>query len=220
VAAGARAFVPDAALAAIAQAHSRDMRDAGEAHHSSPDRLRDAGYRATASGENVARNTSLTGAQAALMASPGHRASIVDARFTHAAVGAVRGAGAWFVTQLFARPVAPLPADPGAAIADRIAGARAARGLPALALRADLTAIAARHAPAIAAGGVDGVTDRVSQDVLPLVMRSVVATYQVGELADIALPDAALDATMTGLGAAAAFDVGTGRVGAVIIVAS
>jgi uncharacterized protein YkwD len=214
VAAGAPAFVPDPALAAIAQAHSRAMRDAGVAQHSSG-----LAGRYRASGENVARNTRLDGAQAALMTSPGHRANIVDARFTHAAVGAVRGHGAWFVTQLFARPVAPLPLDPGAAIADRIAAARAALGLPALALRADLTAIARRHAPVIAAGGVDGVTDRVSAEVLPLAPRTAVATYQVGELDDLALPDAALDGTMTGLGAAAAFDVGTGHVGAVVIVA-
>jgi hypothetical protein len=41
----------------------------------------------------------------------------------------------------------------------------------------------------------------------------------VAELAEIALPDAALDATMTEIGTAAYQDAGTGRVGAVIVVA-
>jgi hypothetical protein len=201
------------------------MRDSGVVDHrsartgESADRLRAARYRATASGENVALDGSLVAAQAALMRSAGHRANIVDARFTHVGIGAVRGARGWFVTQLFARPVAPLPVDAGAAIAARIAVERAARGLPPLANRAELMAIAASHAPAIAAGGVDGLTDRVSDDIRSLVLRAVVSTYQIAELAELALPDAALDAAMTELGAAAAADPDTGRVGAVLVIA-
>jgi uncharacterized protein YkwD len=223
---GAPPLTPDPALAAIARGHSLDMRAGGFFGHRSPttgdvvDRMAAARYRATSSGENLARNDSLAEAQAALMASVGHRANIVDPRFTHVGVAAVRVDGDWLVTQVFARPVEALPADAASRIASRINGERATRGLSPLSVRTELAAIAARHAPAVAASGVSGATDRVSNDIRPLVARAaVVSTHQVGELAEIQLPDAALDGAMTELGAAAVQDVDTGRVGAVVVIA-
>lgn len=52
-------------------------------------------------GENVAMNSSLDGAIRALEASPGHRANLLNARFTHAATGVIKVNGVWWVTQIF-----------------------------------------------------------------------------------------------------------------------
>lgn len=52
-------------------------------------------------GENVAFNASLDGAIRALERSPGHRANLLNPRFTHVAVGAVHVNGLWWVTQVF-----------------------------------------------------------------------------------------------------------------------
>jgi uncharacterized protein YkwD len=223
---GAPPLAPDPALAAIARGHNLDMRDAGFFGHRSPtrgevvDRLAAAGYRAVASGENLARNDSLGEAQVALMRSIGHRANIVEPRFTHVGVSAVRDGNDWLVTQVFARPVEALPSDAAERIVARIGAERAGRGLPPLVVRGALAQVAARHAPAVAATGVAGATDRVSEEIRPLVAHAaVVSTHQVAELGEIALPDAALDATMTEIGTAAYQDGGTGRVGAVIVVA-
>lgn len=52
-------------------------------------------------GENVAYNSTLDGALRALEASPGHRANLLNTKFTHMAVGAVKVNGLWWVTQVF-----------------------------------------------------------------------------------------------------------------------
>jgi len=225
-AAGAPPLDPDAALARIARAHSRDMRDREFFGHQSPttgqlvDRLAVAGYRAVASGENLARNDGVAEAQAALMLSVGHRANIVDHRFTHVGVGVARAGTDWLVTQVFARPVEALPADAAERLTARIATARAGRGLGPLAARGDLGAIALDHARAIAGAGVDGAADRIGAAIRPLIARAAaVSAHQVGELGEIDLPDPALDGAMTELGVGVWQDPASGRIGAVIIVA-
>ncbi|HBP62693.1 MAG TPA: hypothetical protein DD730_00115, partial [Desulfosporosinus sp.] len=42
-------------------------------------------------GENISGNKSVSGSMAALMLSPGHRANILDPRFTHVGVGIAYG---------------------------------------------------------------------------------------------------------------------------------
>lgn len=59
---------------------------------------------ARALGENVAHNNSPEAAHAALMASPPHRANILDPRFTVVGLGAVEGHGSWWITQNFMQP--------------------------------------------------------------------------------------------------------------------
>ena len=80
---------------------------------------------AAVSGENVANNIDLVDAHRRLMASPQHRANILDARFHQLGIGVVQGGdGMWWITEDFLRsrvvqdtndaiaPVASLPAPP------------------------------------------------------------------------------------------------------------
>ena len=118
-------------LTAIAVAHSERMAQAGDIFHSdsfmsaSVKSLLNAGVR----GENVAYNGDIESAHARLMASAGHRANILDARFTVAGIGVVRHPdGRWFITEDFiqalgtARPAAARVAAP--VVARAVASAR------------------------------------------------------------------------------------------------
>jgi uncharacterized protein YkwD len=142
----ARAGVPpvqtSARLEAVALAHSEDMRDAGFVGHTSPstgsasDRVRRAGMRVVLVRENIGRGYSAEGVHRGLMDSPGHRDNIVSAEVTHVGLGVVEvaetGGRAYLVTQVFTR--IPERIEPGAArdeLIERLAKARAARGLPA-----------------------------------------------------------------------------------------
>lgn len=94
-------------ITAIAVAHSQRMAEAGDIFHSDSfmsaavKSLLGAGVR----GENVAYNGDIDAAHARLMASPGHRANILDGRFSVAGFGVVRHAdGRWFITQDFIQP--------------------------------------------------------------------------------------------------------------------
>lgn len=127
---GALAWRDD--VAAIALAHSERMAAAGDIFHS------DTFFGATvknrlnvvARGENVAYNGSIDSAHSRLMASSGHRANIMDSRFSAVGIGVVRHAdGRYFITQNFIQPagaprsVAPRPA---AAAAPRAAAPKPA----------------------------------------------------------------------------------------------
>jgi uncharacterized protein YkwD len=101
-------------VAAVARAHSREMRDTGVVAHVSPmtgsaaDRVRAASIRTPMVLENIARAYGVAEAQAGLMNSPGHRANILSPEATHIGVGIVLGeevAGRreLFVTQVFTR---------------------------------------------------------------------------------------------------------------------
>lgn len=59
-----------------------------------------AGWKAW--GENIAYNVSMSAAQAALEASPGHYANMTNASFTHIGIGIVQLNGYVYVTQVFA----------------------------------------------------------------------------------------------------------------------
>jgi hypothetical protein len=107
----------DDRLAAIAREHSSEMAAADFFGHTSPtrggpdDRLREAGYEAASSGENVARGISLSDLHHGLMRSPGHRANLLGPEFTSVGIGVVVAQGVhggleWVVTQAFARPAA------------------------------------------------------------------------------------------------------------------
>jgi uncharacterized protein YkwD len=106
-AAGCRPLAADSRLAAVAAAHSADMRDRGFFDHvnlaglSPFDRAEAAGVPARA--ENIARGQD--GAAAVMdawMSSPGHRSNILDCGLTRLGVGIADGrSGPWW-TQLFA----------------------------------------------------------------------------------------------------------------------
>lgn len=148
---GALAWRDD--VAAIALAHSERMAAAGDIFHS------DTFFGATvknllnvvARGENVAYNGSIENAHSRLMASSGHRANILDPRFSVVGIGVVRHAdGRYFITQDFIQPagaprsVAPRPA---ATTAPRAAAPKPAAPKPAPAPAAPAT-VATAVAPA------------------------------------------------------------------------
>jgi uncharacterized protein YkwD len=141
---------------AIARAHSYDMLRSGFVGHVSPttgkpsDRVRGAGLPSPVVLENVAKSYSARDAEEGLMASPAHRASILNAAVTHVGVGVVvysapDEAPSYLVTQLFLR-LAP-PADPAraaAAILRRINEWRREKGLRRLDKDRELATLARR----------------------------------------------------------------------------
>jgi len=94
-AAGVAELAPDAELTAIALAHTRDMVAAHFFGHHSPttgrveDRIRRAGILVIKMGENVSQGDSVEAAYGALMASPSHRANMLEPAFTHVGIGVV-----------------------------------------------------------------------------------------------------------------------------------
>lgn len=104
---GCRPLAADPRLAAVAGAHSADMRDRGFFDHvnlaglSPFDRAEAAGVSARA--ENIARGQGDAAAvMASWMGSPGHRSNILDCGLTRLGVGVADGGGGPWWTQLFA----------------------------------------------------------------------------------------------------------------------
>ncbi|MEW1952576.1 CAP domain-containing protein [Terrabacter sp. NPDC080008] len=106
---GCRALVTDARLSRAAQAHSTDMAKRRYFSHTSLDgrtfvqRIRAQGYPGTRLGENIAAGQpSAKAVMDAWMKSPGHRANILNCRFTAIGVGyAVGGPYRYYWTQDF-----------------------------------------------------------------------------------------------------------------------
>lgn len=162
-AAGLGPLSPHPGIAAIAAEHALEMAARGELFHNdayfSTDVRRRLG--AGALGENVARNTDLEDAHRRLMASPGHRANITDARFSLAGFAVVATPdGVLYVTEDFAAP-GPVPAalrPPAAVVARRAAPAAPPPPAPAPEFRLVPAAPALPARPAAAdASGLLGV---------------------------------------------------------------
>lgn len=113
-AAGLSAVQWDDRVAAVARAHSEDMRETGNVAHISPttgsaaDRVRAAGIKTAVVLENVARAYGVGEAHAGLMNSPGHRANMLATAATHVGIGVVLGEEVsgrreMFLTQVFIR---------------------------------------------------------------------------------------------------------------------
>ena len=90
----------------VARIKSEDMRDKRYFSHTSPtygspfQMLRSFGISYRSAGENIARGqTTPAAVVSAWMASPGHRANILNASFTHIGVGYASGGNYW--TQIF-----------------------------------------------------------------------------------------------------------------------
>ena len=105
--AGCGALTADPALAAVARAHSADMRDRDYFSHTSPeglspfDRAEQAGID-YARAENIAfGQADATAVMEAWLESPGHRANILDCKLTKLGVGVAEGSGGPWWTQLF-----------------------------------------------------------------------------------------------------------------------
>ncbi|WP_448617541.1 CAP domain-containing protein [Geodermatophilus sp. URMC 65] len=105
--AGCGALTADPALAAVARAHSADMRDRDYFSHTSPeglspfDRAERAGIDYSRA-ENIAfGQADATAVMEAWLGSPGHRANILDCELTKLGVGVAEGPGGPWWTQLF-----------------------------------------------------------------------------------------------------------------------
>src|SRR6478609_5728742 len=107
------AVVLDDTLRDVAFAHSTDMADHDFFGHVSPitgdpeARLRRAGVTVSAFGENIAQADSPENAHDSLMSSPGHRAVMLGAQFTHVGIAAVPAHSELVYTLVFARRAAP-----------------------------------------------------------------------------------------------------------------
>jgi uncharacterized protein YkwD len=105
---GLPALAQDAALDAIARAHSEAMIKARMVGHDvgggdPAARLSAAGYKAKVAGENVVSSDTPENAHRAIWASPSHRGNLLMRDYAKAGVAVVRGAaGRVWVTQLFA----------------------------------------------------------------------------------------------------------------------
>lgn len=154
--AGLPALEGMAPLTEVARAHARDMAIRRYVAHNTPegstpgDRLRAAGVLSGLSLENVARGYTAREIHEGLMASPGHRANILDRRVTHVGIGAAQEsgpAGALLVAQEFVE--VPRPVD-AARLADELLtalnGRRTARGLPEVTVHPQLAEAARRAA--------------------------------------------------------------------------
>ncbi|MBK9037434.1 MAG: hypothetical protein IPL61_40355 [Myxococcales bacterium] len=159
-AAGLPALAAEPAVAAVARAHSVDMRDHGFVGHVSPttgsaaDRADAAGILSGVILENIARAYGPAEAQAGLMNSPGHRANALSTAATHVGIGVALGAEVagrreLFVTQMFIR--IPPPLDPVAAhafLVERFTAGTALTADPLLdRLAGDFAAALARGVP-------------------------------------------------------------------------
>ncbi|GGM38623.1 CAP domain-containing protein [Dactylosporangium sucinum] len=105
--AGCGPVTANARLNHAAWAHSRDMAMQGYFSHGATGvRVRAAGYRWAAYGENIAWGQRSAGeVMDDWMSSPGHRANILDCRFRNVGVAVVyNGRGVPFWTQDFATP--------------------------------------------------------------------------------------------------------------------
>jgi uncharacterized protein YkwD len=112
--AGLPALALSEKLTRAARAHSANMARQGQLCHildgkGPADRLRDAGYRGSACGENCAQGQrSPAEAVRCWVASPGHRATLLNGAYTETGFGVARGAdGQPYYTQVFAAPTRP-----------------------------------------------------------------------------------------------------------------
>ena len=106
----------DGRLDVLAEMQSAAMQARGTIFHN-----RDLAAQApdfAAVGENVGMGPSCEAIHDAFMASPGHRANILDGDYTHLGVGVkIDPDGTWYVTEVFFRPArerTPTPSPPAA----------------------------------------------------------------------------------------------------------
>lgn len=115
---GRVALATEGDLVAVARQHSAAMAASNQLYHNTSLGQHVQGWQLVA--ENVGTGSTVDQIHRALMASPPHRADIVDARFTGIGIGVVQSGGTLWVTQVFRRsaggsapaPVPPTPVSP------------------------------------------------------------------------------------------------------------
>jgi uncharacterized YkwD family protein len=110
----------DNELVQLARLKSQDMIDKNYFSHTSPtygdpfEMMKNFGVEYWMAGENLAGNSSLSGAHEALMNSPGHRANILKPEFTHVGIGVVKGGRyGMMITQMFIKSRDAETQEPG-----------------------------------------------------------------------------------------------------------
>ncbi|MFZ5815201.1 MAG: CAP domain-containing protein [Bacillota bacterium] len=98
----------DLQLTQLARLKSQDMIKHNYFSHQSPtygspfDMMKRYGVSYRTAGENLAGNSSVTGAHTGLMNSPGHRANILSTKYTHVGIGIAQGGSyGMMFTQMF-----------------------------------------------------------------------------------------------------------------------
>lgn len=191
-------------LVAVARRHAQRMADEGRIFHNANLRNEVEGWQVV--GENVGRAGSITEVHDAFMASPAHRANVVEPRFTEAGMGVVDHNGELWVVEVFRQPMpaaaaapAPTPQPAARPRATPTARPAAAPAPPAVTAPEPTPAVAAtpalsseRAVPALAAAPTHHA--QVQGRLLTVEAR---APEQVGALALVALLLLALVATLT-----------------------
>lgn len=108
---GVPALKFDSKIAAVARAHSADMRDRNFYDHVNPDgrnfsdRLRTAGISFRIAGENLALMTNIldpaTAANSEFLKNEIHRSNLMNRRYTRVGVGVARAGSKYWITQDF-----------------------------------------------------------------------------------------------------------------------
>ncbi len=106
------ALQADLAVTKVARVKSKDMIDNNYFSHTSPtygspfDMLKSFSIHYVLAGENIAGNQTVAAAHDALMNSPGHRANILKADYTHVGIGIVDGGsyGKMFTQMFVSKP--------------------------------------------------------------------------------------------------------------------
>jgi uncharacterized protein YkwD len=158
--AGVPPVVADPELAAVALAYSREMVSGHFFGHVSPvtgtvaDRVHRAGISVSVIGENVSQGESADAAHQGLMDSPGHRANMLDRRFTHAGIGVAptNAEPPLLATIVFARRPNPARLTTRDVLAE-VAALRRARQVPPAVIDPVLQAAAEAGMKATAPGG-------------------------------------------------------------------
>lgn len=106
--AGLSALKGDTQILRVARLKSQDMINKNYFDHNSPtygspfEMMKSHGISYSTAGENIAMNRSVAAAHTALMNSPGHRANILNANYTHIGIGIAQNAnGSLYITQMF-----------------------------------------------------------------------------------------------------------------------
>jgi uncharacterized protein YkwD len=153
----------DAALDAVAEAHSREMARTRTFAHvlssdgSMTDRLRKAGYAYRSAGENIGLSVDALSAHEAIASSPAHLANLLDPHHRRLGLGIAQGtssdgAEGIYLTEVLAAPIEQ-SRDPEGDVARLLQEKRRSLGLMPLARDARLDAIAAREVRALATSG-------------------------------------------------------------------
>lgn len=176
--AGLSGLTVNSRAASIAAGHSMAMAERGDIYHN-PAYLTAAtrsSLGARALGENVAMNGSLEAAHQRLMASPGHRANILNGAFDAVGIAVVQNGGTLFITQNFldSAGTAPSASTPKAApkpaaapTAPRPAAVYRVASAPAPVVAAGAPAAAAPDAVLAAGSGADVALAEVGGTALP-----------------------------------------------------